>query len=253
MNKKLEQIIDGKSMAKKLYQATEIQKLLDKEDFEEWPMEWKQIYFKSYPRLPQITLEEPKKNFLQKSLYNMLLKRNSNRNFNFAKISKAELSTLLFFSAGITKKAKNWDNTSRVYPSAGARYPTELYLVVLNADNLAKGLYHYNVKNHSLELLLKEDLKDYLYKAVKQGWINKAGIVFIIASVLGRSEVKYKNRAYRFCLIEAGHLGQNIYLVSTALNLKCCAIGGFIDKKINSLLDFNNNNEFTSYLLAIGK
>lgn len=253
MNKKLEQIIDGKSMAKKLYQATEIQKLLDKEHFEEWPMEWKQIYFKSYPRLPQINLGKPEKNFLRKSLSNMLLKRHSNRNFNFAKISKAALSTLLFFSAGITKKAKNWDNTFRVYPSAGARYPSELYLVVLNADNLAKGLYHYNVKNHSLELLLKNDLGGQIFRIIKQKWIKKASILLIMTSVISRSEVKYNSRAYRFCLIEAGHLGQNIYLVSTALNLKCCAIGGFIDKDINSLLDFNDNNEFTSYLLAIGK
>lgn len=253
MNKKLEQIINDKSMVKKLYRATEIQKLSDKDDFEDWPMEWKQIYFKSYPRLPQINLEKPKKSFLRKSLSNILLKRHSNRNFSFANISKAELSTLLFFSVGVTKKAKNWDYTSRVYPSAGARYPSELYLVILNSDDLEKGLYHYNVKTHFLELLLKEDLTNQLHRILKQEWVKKTSVLFIITSVISRSEVKYNGRAYRFCFIEAGHIGQNVYLVSAALGLKCCAIGGFIDKDINDLLDFNDNEEYTTYLIAVGK
>lgn len=253
MNKKFEQLIESNSTVKQLYEETQIRELLDQEDFEEWPVEWKQIYFKSYPRLPQIKLDNPKKTSLQKSLSNIILRRSSDRNFHFGKLSKKELSNLLFFSAGITSKAKDWNNTSRAYPSAGARYPSEVYLIVLNLTDLEKGLYHYNVKSHSLELLLKKDLKDYLYRATKQGWIKKAGIVFIITSVLGRSEVKYNNRAYRFCLIETGHVGQNIYLVSMALNIKCCAIGGFIDKDVNSLLDLNDNNEFASYLLAVGK
>lgn len=253
MNKKFEQIIEGKSITKELYGATEIKKLMDQGKSEEWPMEWKKIYFKSYPRLPQILFEKPSTAALRRSLSDTLLKRSSNRDFHSFKITKDILSNFLFFSAGISGKAKNWDNTSRVYPSAGARYPSEVYLAVFNSNDLANGLYHYNVKIHTLELLLKRNLKKKLIEIIGQKWIEKASVIVIITSVLGRSEIKYKNRAYRFCLIEAGHLGQNIYLVSTALNLKCCAIGGFVDEDINSLLDFDDNNEFASYILAIGK
>lgn len=254
MSKKIKQIIEeSNSLTKKLYEETQIKELSDQTNFEEWPEEWKHIYFKSYPRLPQIKLREPSEAFLKKRLSGILLDRSSDRNFHSGQITKDEISNLLFFSAGITKKAEDWDNTSRAYPSAGARYPSEVYLVVFSSEDLEKGLYHYNVKTHDLELLLKGDLTRDLLKITKQKWIKNVGVVLVITSVLGRSEVKYDSRAFRFCLIEAGHLGQNIYLVSTALNLKCCAIGGFVDKDINSLLDLNDSNEFTSYLLAVGR
>ncbi len=254
MNKKIKQIIEEpNSLTKKFYDETQIKELSDQTDSEDWPEEWKQIYFKSYPRMPQIKLEKPNKLSLKKSLNSVLLNRKSDRAFRHDKITKDEISKLLYFSAGITKKAEDWSNTSRTYPSAGARFPSEVYLVIFRLDNLEKGLYHYNVKTHSLELLLKGDFKSDLLKMTKQKWIKNVGIVLVITSVLGRAEVKYNSRAFRFCLIEVGHLGQNVYLTSTALNLKCCAIGGFIDKDINSLLDLNDSNEFTTYLLAVGK
>lgn len=253
MNRKLKQIIEENSLVRELYDKTQIRELSGQSDFEAWPIEWRQVYFKSYPRLPQIELGKPRKTSLRRNLSNILLHRSSNRDFIFSKISKEEISTLLFFSAGITKRVKDWNKASRFYPSAGARYPSEVYLIVFSSDDFAKGLYHYNVKTHSLELLLKEDLKKQVFKVIKQKWVKRASVLLIVTSVISRSEVKYNSRAYRFCLIEAGHLGQNIYLVSTALNLKCCAIGGFIDEDINSLLDFDDNNEFASYILAIGK
>lgn len=254
MSKKIKQIIeDSDSLAKKLYEETQIIELSNQIPSEDWPEEWKRMYFKSYPRMLQIKLEKPNKSSLRKTFASVLLRRQSDRNFRSGRITRDEISKLLYFSAGIKIMEKDWSNTTRIYPSAGARYPSEVYLVVLKSEGLGKGLYHYNVKMHALELLLKGNLKSDLLKITKQRWMKNAGIVLIITSVLGRSEVKYDSRAFRFCLIEAGHIGQNIYLVSTALNLRCCAIGGFIDKKINSLLDLIDNNEFTSYLLAIGK
>lgn len=47
-------------------------------------------------------------------------------------------------------------------------------------------------------------------------------------------------------------MGQNFYLVSTALGLGCCAIGGYIDKRINKLLDVDGIEESTVALYAIG-
>ncbi len=64
--------------------------------------------------------------------------------------------------------------------------------------------------------------------------------------------IKYKERGYRYILFEAGHLGQNIYLVSKALGLKCCAIGGFDDDKFHELLDIDGDNEAVLYAFAMG-
>ena len=41
----------------------------------------------------------------------------------------------------------------RFYPSGGARYPLEVYLLIQRVDSLTTGLYHYNVKENSLEIL----------------------------------------------------------------------------------------------------
>ena len=67
-----------------------------------------------------------------------------------------------------------------------------------------------------------------------------------------RSTYKYGNRGYRFALFEAGHVAQNISLVSHGLGLQCVNIGGFYDQKIDHLLGLDGVNQSTLYLAAIG-
>lgn len=114
-------------------------------------------------------------------------------------------------------------------------------------------MYHYNVKLHCLELLLKGNIGKVLSVYINQQWVKKSSMIFFITSVVGRSGIKYGDRAYRHCLLEAGHIGQNFYLVSDAIGLKCCAIGGFLDQEINKLFDIDPNVEVALYILAIGK
>ena len=45
---------------------------------------------------------------------------------------------------------------------------------------------------------------------------------------------------------------QNIYLVSQALGLKCCALGDFDKELIHKLLDIDGITETAFYALAIG-
>ena len=77
-------------------------------------------------------------------------------------------------------------------------------------------------------------------------------MVIIITAVFARTIVKYKERGWRYIFFEAGHLAQNVYLISTSLKLKCCAIGGFSDEKVIELLDLNPKSELPLYLIAIG-
>lgn len=140
----------------------------------------------------------------------------------------------------------------RVYPSAGARYPLEIYLVVNRVKSLEKGLYHYNVKEHSLELLRKDNFDKFMAEITGQDLVAKAGVVIFISAILDRTRVKYGDRGYRFVLLDAGHLAQNVYLVSEALKLQCCSIGGFIDDELNKLLDLEGTSEKVIYLIALG-
>ena len=50
-----------------------------------------------------------------------------------------------------------------------------------------------------------------------------------------RTGHKYRDRTYRYGLIEAGHLGQNAYLTATSAGLGACAVGAFLDDDVRSL------------------
>lgn len=237
------------TLAEKYHQQSKITSLSqDQLDPAKWPKEWKTKHFKGYGRLEELILPKPQ------SLTNISLKdaldyRSSVRKFSQQPLSREKLSTLLYYSAGL-KDIQKPETSARFYPSAGSRYPLEVYLLSQNSD-LPKGLYHYYLKNNSLEKLIKLDKFDHK-KYFNQEWIAKAGCLIIITAVFNRTTMKYGERGYRHILIEAGHLGQNFYLLSSALDLGCCAIGGYADDKLNKLLDIDGINEAIIYVLAVG-
>jgi SagB-type dehydrogenase family enzyme len=141
-----------------------------------------------------------------------------------------------------------------MYPSAGARYPIETYICVKDTPELVPGLYHYNVKENALEFLLKDKNLVALKKCFVKDMLPKRTVMVIILSAMfNRNYTKYTERSYRYSLIECGHIGQNICLLSEKLGIDCCAIGGFIDDKINDYLDVEPSTEAVLYVFALGK
>lgn len=249
--KKLLKSLEGKSLISDKFHNVSFNKKIFKTDLENIPESWVKINFKTYPRLPKIYF---KKTLGSKKISILVRKRKSARQFKSSPISFEELQYLLLFSSGIINSYDNVDDSRRPYPSAGARYPLEVYPIVLNCTGLEKGLYHYNVKENCLELLQQVNLeKELLIGTGGEEWLKDVGVVFVITGVLNRTRIKYHERGYRFVLIEAGHLAQNICLLATELGLGCCPLGGFVDKYFNKLLDINLQKEFTIYLLAVGK
>lgn len=225
---------------------------------ENYPIAWKKVYFKQYLRFPNYYLpllkQIPKKN----NLFQILSTRRTRRESNKKKlISPDELSWLLYFSAGINYLNKRSQHTRRMYPSGGARYPLELYLIIFKKTcQLKPGIYHYNVKKHSLELIFRKSLFREVKKSliiINRKIISKNNIFLIITSVFGRSSIKYQELAYKLSLIEAGHLGQNICLVAESLNLTSCPIGSLNEKQIAKLIDLELDKELILYSFILGK
>jgi nitroreductase len=52
-------------------------------------------------------------------------------------------------------------------------------------------------------------------------------------------------------MLEAGHLGQNLYLAATASDLGIVAIGGFFDAEVNELCLLPKDEEVI-YMLGAG-
>jgi SagB-type dehydrogenase family enzyme len=236
-------------------------------------------HFKSYPRFEKIKLEKKIKKS-KTSFEDVIRKRESIRDFSGRSISKEELSKMLFLSAGIlglknpksteikysleypftfkkidVKAVKDpWDTSTRSYPSAGGRYPLEIYLIVFESEDIDSGIYHYNVKDHNLELIKRGNFRDLTIELLNgQELVKKASLVMLISAVFGRTQNKYGERGYRYIFLDAGHLGQNIYLVIASMNLGCCAIGGFKDDDVNELLRLDSNEESVIYAFCIGK
>jgi SagB-type dehydrogenase family enzyme len=142
----------------------------------------------------------------------------------------------------------------RAAPSAGALYPIEIYVVLHRTEGLVPGLYHYAVKDHALEQLQTEDLRgEIVFRGLGQEFLGKANLVLVFTAIFQRLRWKYQERAYRYALLEAGHLGQNVYLVGTSMGLGVCAVGAFLDDELNSLLGIDGQEEAAVYTLAVGK
>ncbi len=215
---------------------------------EKWPKSWTTVLFKDYPRFDKIALPHP---FLEDSISikSTLYNRHSDRSFGSKKLDLERISNLLYYSAGLREFKAPWVG-KRFYPSPGGRYGLEVYVVSLNSD-LPKGVYHYNIRTHSLDVIreLKRFKKDYY---VNQDWIYQASILVFFTVIFERNTIKYGYRGYRHLMQEAGHLGQNFYLLAYANNLSVCGVGGYVDDRINELLDVDGLEESVIYALAIG-
>jgi SagB-type dehydrogenase family enzyme len=91
----------------------------------------------------------------------------------------------------------------RVNPSAGALYPTEIYVQIRGIKGLIDGIYHLEVATNSLVLiyeLIDDGLESYLFpdRLVK-------GFIFLVSCVYYRSSWKYKDRSIRYCFLDSGH------------------------------------------------
>ncbi len=221
------------------------------------PQKWIKIFYKTYPRLDRIKLPSTintVKTSKNANIFKLILTRRSRRKFSNKNISLEDLSKILHYSTGVTKiKNHDWNSALRAYPSAGARFPLEIYIFVNNIDDIKKGIYHYNVKEHSLEVIKVGNYKKTMKGITNQKISAQSNFNIVISAIFDRTRIKYGDRGYHFPFIEAGHLAQNCYLISESLNLNCCTIGGFIDDKINNLLDFADSCEKTIYIISIGK
>ena len=206
--------------------------------------------YKGYPHSQKIKLPEPRptKGML---LDSVLKERRSIRSFSQQPINREQLSYLLWASSGIQRRERGYD--LRTAPSAGALYPIETYLVVNRAEDVGSGVYHYSVKQHLLEELRVGDYgKDITLAALGQKTCSAASVVFIWTAVFYRSKWKYKQRAYRYVYLDAGHMAQNLALSAINLGLGTCQIGAFYDNEVNDIVDVDGVKESVIYMSVVG-
>ncbi len=205
--------------------------------------------YKSYEDKPVTKLPDPA--FKGLTLEEAIKARRSERDYSGKTMSIEELSHLLYAASGITGKSDA--QPLRAAPSAGALYPVETYAVVNNIEGLQMGLYHYNVREHALELLKEGNYRGKItHCALDQEMAGQANVTIILTAVFERTTWKYDERGYRYVYMEAGHISQNIYLQATSLGLGSVAIGAFYDDALNEFLGIDGKAEAAIYMHAIG-
>lgn len=199
----------------------------------------------------RVTLPPPNESLVRMSVAEALKLRRSVRRFKKQPLTLEQLSTLLYYTVGV--KGSSWGIPLRMFPSAGALQPIETYIQVNNVSGLEKGIYHYEPDEHILVLLKTGDFSRemYLY-SLQQDHVRDAPVNIILTIILDRTESKYGYRAYRYALLDTGHVGENIYLVSTAMGLGTCAVGAYYDRDIDRLIGVDGVTEFSMIIYPVG-
>jgi SagB-type dehydrogenase family enzyme len=207
--------------------------------------------YKTYADAKQ-TLLPPPRDFQGLYTEEAIQRRRSVRDYSGQPMTIEELSRLLYHTGGIN--AERWGHQLRAAPSAGALYPIEIYPIIHQVEGLQPGLYHYAVRDHALELLQAGDLRrEIAHDGLMQEFLGQANLVFVLTAIFQRLRWKYQERTYRYALLEAGHLGQNVYLAATSMGMGACGVGAFLDDGLNGLLGVDGKDEAAIYMLAVGK
>lgn len=192
----------------------------------------------------EVKLPEPNKST---PLSQLLLKRRSIRRYGRGSLKLEELSQILWATYGLV------DKNRRVVPSAGATYPIEVYVFVKNVENLKPGIYKYNEDKNTLILMREGDFSGDLASAcLNQEWVYRAPVNIVLVAVYERTTSWYGERGFRYIYMEAGHVGQNIYLASTELNLGTVAVGAFHDEDVKRIIGLRDEY-IVLYVFPIGR
>lgn len=176
------------------------------------------------------------------SLEEALVNRRSRRRVSPEALSVETIGQLLWAAQGITLPKKGF----RTAPSAGARYPLRLYVL------MESGVWAYHPKDHALIRKKGKDIRKEFWEDVYgRPWLVDAPAMFLIAADYRRTEAKYGKKARRFVHMEAGHAGQNLLLQSVALGLHGVGVGAFHPERTKKTLKLPKAQELL-YVLVFG-
>jgi SagB-type dehydrogenase family enzyme len=190
---------------------------------------------------------------LPRTLTEAIRQRRSVRRFTGAPLDLTQLSTLLKYANGLLDSVREDGLRRTAIPSGGALYPTELYVLPLEVSGLPPGAYHYDRFEHFLARFIDEPAEPVLAAvSYTDAALVTASVAIVISGYFERQQIKYGERAYRFTLLECGHLAQNILLMACALGLAALPVGGFLDDELNEYLRLDGRREAALYVILLG-
>jgi len=209
------------------------------------PLDWahQPKVFKEYPGIPSLSL--PRDLEMPKAKVSAILGESGAADLP-EPLALETLSLLLLLSYTYTARARypEGDFFFRSAASAGALYPTEMYLATRGVKGLDNGLYHFALQSHSLDLLRKGEI---LEKSERR----ESRITFFLTAIFFRSAWKYRARAYRYHLMDTGHVAENLILALKATKLPFSVTYDFDDAEVNRLLGLDDEKEVALAMMDV--
>ena len=148
------------------------------------------------------------------------------------------LSLLLLLSYTHTARTRDPGGSFifRSAASAGALYPTELYVALRDVKGVDNGLYHFAIQNHSLDPVRRGDVPGIILG-------ERSHSAFFLTAIFFRSAWKYRARAYRYHLLDTGHVAENLTIALKASKLPFSVTYDFDDAEVNRLLGLDDQKE----------
>ena len=168
------------------------------------------------------------------------------------------LSNVLGLAGGITRTRAHGSGLFhfRTWASAGGLFPCEVYLALgpaWESAGIAPGLWHYEPDAHRLAQLRHGDALGVAAMAAglpdSSTRSTRLAAVVCITTIMHRTAWKYGERAYRYLLLDAGHLAENLLLGLWLEGFAPMWAGDFKDDAMNALLGVDGERE--ACLLAI--
>jgi thiopeptide-type bacteriocin biosynthesis protein len=187
-----------------------------------------------------------------------LRSRWSCREFEPRPLDLPAVSSLLAAAAGVLDEPPDAGVPRRTYPSAGAVYCINAYLVALRVEGLAEGVYRYQAEDHTVHRVelasepLRERLKEMLGVQGFDSGLGAAAAFLLLSARLPSITSRYGARGYRFALQESGHIAQNLLLAAAAQGLGALPLGSFLDDCAGEVIGALAEEEPVVYAVALG-
>lgn len=127
-----------------------------------------------------------------------------------------------------------------------------LGMIAQNLEGLTDGLYSFAGDGKRIECRQKGSYSQSLSRiCLDQAWIGAAAINFLCMADLTHLESRLGTRGYRYVMLEAGRIGQRLYLTAEELGLGCCGIGAMYDREAAGMLGLTRDSVLL-YALSVG-
>ncbi len=215
---------------------------------------------KVYPTKRKIVLPKAGRFFRGRRLFDLLKSRRTRRGqFSPKPMTVKQWGRLFDMACGLTGRVTHPNfpdivQDLRAWPSGGAMYPIEVYLAAMSGNELERTWYHYQVASHELARLDTPvlDAQALQRLVIADGLWDNAGGLLVLTGLFARTQKKYGERGYRFVLLDAGHLAQNILLACEDLGLAAISLGGFDDDGLARSLGLDTKKEAPVYAVLVG-